>query len=279
MRNRRLLLLLALGSGLLTALLVYSYTATLSRQATQPAYRMVPIVVARTGIPARTAILPAMLEVKKLPEPVVLPNNVRDPQEAVGAVTRDAVVAGEPIIRDRLWPKGQQPGLTFTIPPGKRAVSVAVSEVIGVGGFVKPGDRVDVLATFEQEFLGEHSTLSLLQGVPVLAVAQTMKDDGQSDAKIATTVTLAVTLEEAVRLTLAEERGKLRLALQPAGQEEKVKVVAATPASLRGGRPAAAPGPAPAARPAPPPVVRVEKPAGTTVEIIRGSRRDVVQVR
>ncbi|MDI6869859.1 MAG: Flp pilus assembly protein CpaB [Bacillota bacterium] len=272
MRNRRLLLLLALGSGLLTAVLVYSYTASLTKQARQPAYKMVPIVVARTAIPARTAILPAMLDVKKLPEPAVLPNILRDPKEAVGAVTRDAVVAGEPIIRDRLWPKGQQPGLTFLIPPGRRAVTVAVNEVSGVGGFVKPGDQVDVLATFDKEFLGEHSTVPLLQGVQVLAVAQTMKDDGKTDAKIVTTATLAVTLEEAVRLTLAEERGKLRLALRPAGQEEKVKVRAATAASLRGER-----APVPAA--APPAIVRVDKPAGVLVEIIRGAERDVVRVR
>ncbi|MGE5553695.1 MAG: Flp pilus assembly protein CpaB [Betaproteobacteria bacterium] len=273
MRNRRLLLLLALGSGLLTAALVYTYTASLSKQARQPAYRMVPIVVARTVIPARTTILPAMLEVKKIPEPAVLPNSVRDPKEAVGAVTRDALVAGEPVIRDRLWPKGQQPGLTFTIPPGKRAVTVAVNEVVGVGGFVKPGDQVDILATFDKEFMGEDSTIPILQGIQVLAVAQTMKDDGKSDAKIATTVTVAVTLEEAVRLTLAEERGKLRLALRPAGVDEKVKVQPATPAGLRGERSAAP------VLVRPRPVVRVEKPAGTTVEIIRGHQRDVVQVQ
>lgn len=266
MRNRRLLLMLAVGSGLLTAALAYTYTASLTNQAGQPTYKMVPIVVARTAIPARTSILPAMLEVKRLPEPAVLPNSLRDPEEAVGAVTRDAVVAGEPLIRDRLWPKGQQPGLTFAIPAGKRAVTVAVNEVVGVGGFVKPGDLVDVLATFDREFFGQESTVTVLQGVQVLAIAQTMKDDGKADAKVSTTVTLAVTLEEAQRLTLAEERGKLRLALRPSGGESPVKVPAATAANLLGGRPA------------PRPAVRVTPP-GTVIEIIRGADRDLVRVR
>lgn len=274
MRNRRLLLLLALGSGLLTAVLVYAYTASLTRRAVQPAFKMVPIVVARTAIPARTAILPAMLDVKELPEPAVLPNNLRDPKEAVGAVTRDALVAGEPILRDRLWPKGQQPGLTFVIPTGKRAVTVAVNEVIGVAGFVKPGDVVDILGTFDKEFLGEESTVAVLQGVEVLAVAQTMKDDGKADAKVTTTVTLAVTLEEAERLTLAEERGKLRLVLRPAGLEEKLAVRGATPASLQGAGPVRA-----VPRPIPRPVIRVERPEFKTIEVIRGGQRDLVQVR
>lgn len=270
MRNRRLLLLLALGSGLLTALLVYTYTASLTKQA-KPAYQLVPIVVARTAIPARTAILPAMLDVKQLPEPAVLPNNLRDPQDAIGAVTRDAVVAGEPIIRDRLWPKGQQPGLTFVIPPGKRAVSVAVSEVIGVAGFVKPGDLVDVLGTFTKEFYGADTTLTVLQGVQVLALAQTMKDDGKADAKVATTATLAVTPEEAERLTLAEERGKLRLALRPAGTDDTLKLRPATTASLAGERP-----PAPVVRR---PAVTVTRPPEILVEVIRGGERDLVRLR
>ncbi len=266
MRNRRLLLLLALGSGLLTAVLVYAYTTSLTKQVMKPTYRTVPVVVARTAIPARTVILPAMLEVKKIPEAAILPNIVRDPNDVVGAVTRDAVVAGEPIIRERLWPRGQQPGLTFTIPAGKRAITVAVNEVVGVGGFVKPGDLVDVLATFEKEFMGEDSTLSLLQGVQVLAVSQSMKDDGKADAKVATTVTLGVTLEEAVRLTLAEERGKLRLVLRPPVPEKELKIPPATPASLKKAVSA------PARTVVPKPVVK-------TVEIIRGSRREVIQVR
>lgn len=267
MRNRRLLMVLALGSGLLTAVLVYYYTATVAKQAGQPDYKMVPIVVARTAIPARTSILPAMLDVKELPEPAVLPNNLRDPEEAVGAVTRDAVVAGEPIIRDRLWPKGQQPGLTFVIPAGKRAVTVAVNEVVGVGGFIKPGDLVDILATFDKAFFGQESTVTVLQGVQVLAIAQAMKDDGKADAKVSTTVTVAVTLDEAQKLTLAEERGTLRLALRPSGTEPAAKVTATTASNLQPERPRVRT------------AYRPPAPSGVTVEIIRGSSRDLIRVR
>lgn len=273
MANRRLLLFLALGSGLLTAVLVYAYTASLTQQAKLPAYKLVQVVVAQTAIPARTTITDAMLEVKKLPESAVLPGSVRDPNEAVGAVTRDAVVAGEPLIRDRLWPKGQQPGLTFDIPAGKRAVTVAVNEVIGVGGFVKPGDMVDILGTFAKEFFGEDGTVTVLQDVQVVAVAQAMKDDGKADAKVSTTVTLAVTPEEAQRLTLAEERGKLRLALRPAGNADRVKLPAATAQNIQGEKPAP-----PSS--APRPVIKVlPPPPGVSVEIIRGSQRDVIRVK
>src|SRR5690606_36281457 len=109
----------------------------------------------------------------------------------------------------------EQPGLTFSIPPDKRAVSVGVNEVIGVAGFVKPGDRVDVLATFDRNFSGQDMTTTILQDVQVLATAQETESDPEK-AEVTTTVTLAVSLDEAERLTLAEERGTLRLVLRPA---------------------------------------------------------------
>lgn len=277
MRNRRLLLILALGSGLLTAVMVYFYTASMGQRANQPVYKMVTVVVARTAIPARTTILPAMLETRELPEPAVLPNNVRDQNEVIGAVTRDALVAGEPVLKDRVWPKGTQPGLTFAIPAGKRAVTVAVNEVVGVAGFVKPGDLVDVLGTFERDFLGADTTATILQGVQVLAIAQQTKDEGKDEAKVSTTVTLAVALEEAQKLTLAEERGRLRLVLRPAGVAERVKPQPATAGDLIGGALKSAP-PAQSA-PAPPrPAVRVDI-SRHTVEVFRGSRRDTVEVQ
>ncbi|MGE5507740.1 MAG: Flp pilus assembly protein CpaB [Chitinophagales bacterium] len=280
MRNRRLLLLLALGSGLLTAVMVFFYTASVNKRASQPAFKMVTVVVARTPIPARTSILPAMLDVKRLPEPAVLPNYVRSESEVVGAVTRDALVAGEPVLKDRLWPKGTQPGLTFAIPAGKRAVTVAVNEVVGVAGFIKPGDLVDVLGTFEKELLGADTTATVLQAVQVLAIAQKTKDEGKDEAKVSTTVTLAVTLEEAQKLTLAEERGKLRLVLRPAGGvADLAKPKPATAGDLIGAPLRSAPAAQPAPAPTPPkPAVRVDL-SRHTVEVFRGSRRDTVEVQ
>ena len=56
-----------------------------------------------------------------------------------------AIYEGEPILENRLAPKGAGAGLAATIPAGMRAVAVRVNEVVGVAGFVVPGMRVDIL--------------------------------------------------------------------------------------------------------------------------------------
>lgn len=112
----------------------------------------------------------------------------------------------------RLLPKGTVPGLSYNIPEDKRAVTVAVNEVIGVAGFIKPGDKVDVIATFA--FDPPQST-TILQNVTVLAIAQEMQSDAEQKAKLSTSVTFALSPSQAERLVLAESLGEIRLALRP----------------------------------------------------------------
>jgi len=129
--------------------------------------------------------------------------------------------------------------LAFVIPPGKRAVAVEVTEVIGSGGLIVPGDFVDVIAVRSLENNRGRATI-VLQNVEVLAVAQsitgeeatTPKQEG-SDTTLGTTapkpepkaksVTLAVTPQEAQRLVLYDVLAEdLRLALRGAEDHEIV---------------------------------------------------------
>lgn len=104
--------------------------------------------------------------------------------QVVGRVARQDLFPGEPLFREKLSGAGAGSGLPALIPSGMRAVSVAVTEVKGVAGFVKPGVRVDVLSTFEIEPGHEGGqrtriTKTVLQNALVLASAQTMVEENK----------------------------------------------------------------------------------------------------
>ena len=109
---------------------------------------LVYVVVANTKISAHTEIRASMLAWRKVPKDALHADAVQNLQDLQGRITAADILAGEQVLWSRLLPKGVVQGLAYNIPNDKRAVTVAVNEVIGVAGFIKPGDRVDVIATF-----------------------------------------------------------------------------------------------------------------------------------
>ena len=110
-----------------------------------------------------------------------------------------------------------------------------------MAGFVKPGERVDIIGTMEpKESQNGSVTWTVLQDVEVLAVSQEMnapvkeskKDNKNNDPKLGTSVTLAVTPYQAQKVALAEEKGVLRLTLRPALKELNVTVAPVRESSL-----------------------------------------------
>lgn len=143
-------------------------------------------------------------------------------EAAIGQYALFPMVAGEPLMAAKVSSQPAGGGLAVLIPPGRVAVSVAVNDVIRTGGFITPGDRVDVLGVVTKEATGVAELV--LRDIPVLAVSSVaVGDEADSDSKagaenprsLDTTVTLAVTVEEARRLVQVDELGKLRLALRP----------------------------------------------------------------
>lgn len=215
------LLGIALVLSLVTSLLIYNYLQRAVGKADMK--EGVPVVVAKTDIPAKTKITAEMVQQIRVPAEYLQPGGVQDLKNVVGVIAREPIVAGEQITDRRLVRESKSVGFTGMIPRDKRAVTVAVSEVTGVAGFVKPGDYVDVIVTFEQGMVGDNVSYMMLQNVLVLAANRDAEagaagngaKEAAKDAVKATTVTLAVTPDEAAKLTLAEEKGKIRLALRP----------------------------------------------------------------
>ena len=125
--------------------------------------------------------------------------------------------AGEPIHENQVTDPGKMAKLSASLAPDHKAVSIRVNDVVGVAGFVLPGDHVDVLLT--RRFNDEAFVDVLLQGVKVLAVDQLA--DARTDAPaVVRTVTFEVTTEEAQKLTLGANIGTISLALRNISDQE-----------------------------------------------------------
>lgn len=121
---------------------------------------------------------------------------------------------GEPVLTAKITNPGQRAKLSTAISPGMKAVSIAVNDVLGVAGFVLPGDRVDVMLTRSAGNNRSDAFVDvLLQGVRVVAIDQTA-DDTRDQPSVVRTVTFEVTTEEAQKLTLGATIGTLSLALR-----------------------------------------------------------------
>lgn len=233
------LIAIAFILSLATSVLVYQYLKGSSRTALNAD---VPVVVAKVDIPAKTRITADMVYEIKMPAQYIQPGTVTDLKSLLGITTREKIVAGEQITERRLFIEGKTVGFTGAIPPDKRAVTVAVTEVTGVNGFIKAGDFVDIVATFDKNDTGEHASNLILQNVLVLAANRETEfsdgDTGMKDKKDVVkmaTVTLAVSPDEAAKLAVSEEKGKIRLVLRPFLPDNDYAVAkAATPTELVG---------------------------------------------
>ena len=228
------LLVIAVVLSLLTTGLVYSYLKKTSGNL--PA-NTVAVVVAKVDISAKTRITPEMVQVTKVPAPYLQPGGVQEAKEVIGMLSREAIVAGEQITARRLLVEGKSAGFTGLIPLDKRAITIGVNEVTGVAGFVKAGDYVDVVVTFEKNTAGDNVSQLALQNLLVLAANReteggtgasepinTNSKDKKEVIKTAT-VTLAVTPDEVAKLTLSEDKGKVRLVLRPFMQNAATSIV------------------------------------------------------
>lgn len=132
-------------------------------------------------------------------------------------VALQPIAAGEPILAARVSGTDGRATLSVNLPRDKVAVAIPVNDVSGVGGFVRPGDLVDVLLTRQIPGVGstpsDKMTDIVLQAVPVLAVDQ-VADKSKTDPALGKTATLQVDALGAQKLALARELGTLTLALR-----------------------------------------------------------------
>lgn len=204
----------------------------------------------------------------------------------VGRVVRQIVHPGEILMGTDLAAEGSRGGLSSTIEPGKRAITVRVNDVIAVAGFAFPGSFVDVLVSAKNPAGAQFSKI-VLSRVKILAIAQETTSD-PTKPKVVNAVTVELTPEEAEELDLARSVGTLSLVLRneldqlpvnSSGARLEGLLRGTTPEAEKPGRDAAATPPPAApqltASPEPPAGKRIIEIRGTTQsETIQGVRRE-----
>src|SRR5499427_78864 len=213
------------------------------------------------------------------PQGAVPANAITKKEDVIGRGIIVPMIQNEPFLPMKLSSKDAGAGLPPVIPPGLRAVSVRVNEVIGVAGYVLPGTRVDVVATVSPN--GQSTDITskvVLTNVQVLAAGTKIdRETDKNKPMPVSVVTLLVDPEEAERLTLASTEGKIQLALRNPLDKTMPQTHGIRPAALLGfGAPVRAAqdrqrttkeGPKAAV------VVPSPSPELPTVEIIRGDKR------
>lgn len=252
--SSRLGLILAAGLAAITGLLVF--VALQGNESTEAKSTSggpeTTVVTAKQNISARTEIQPGMLELTKVPANALLGGAFSSSDLVVGRIARIPIYKGEQLVQDKLASEKSDLGLSYIVPHGMRAMGVKVDKVIGAGGLIRPGDRVDVIGvvdvkykdlTTDKEFT-ETRSFTLAQNIPVLAVEQKLENQPPAPSSGSATsadvegalveqpeavpdgtvVTLAFLPEVAQRVLISEEKGSIRLTVRAPGDNEVVEV-------------------------------------------------------
>jgi pilus assembly protein CpaB len=193
-----------------------------NRQARQEPAQQTPtqtIVVAKQPLRFGTELTAGMLQEVPWPAAAVPAgafNKIGAVMSGGRRIVLAAVEANEPLLAVKITGPGQRATLSSLVGPGMKAVTIRVNDVEGVGGFVLPGDRVDVVLTRTID-KGQATSEVVLQNTKVLAIDQ-MADERAAKAAVAKSVTLEVGTVEAQKVWLASSVGNLSLLLRKAGE-------------------------------------------------------------
>ena len=200
---------LALALGFFASVYVYRNL----QSGTRSADAGVDVIVAADDLQVGAKVEERDIRIIKVPAADLPPTAPRKRADVLGHGVIIPIAKGEFILPNRLAGENAGAGLPALIPPGMRAVSVRVNEVVSVAGFVTPGTRVDVLLTGTPGG-GEQQTTTVLQNVAVLASGHTLERTSTGEAQTTAVITLLVSPDDAERLTLASSEGHIQLALR-----------------------------------------------------------------
>jgi pilus assembly protein CpaB len=230
----------------------------------------VPVVVAAIDLAEASELRAEQLTIVNWPANSVPRGAVSDPAALAGRILTGRLVKDEPVLESRLASAEAGRGLAALLPQGMRAVAVRVDDVVGVAGFIHPGDNVDVIVTFRPTDAAVTRPISkvVLQGIRVLAVGKEVArvESTLDKAITATVATLMVDSPQAEKLALAASRGQILLALRSRLDVAVVNTPGIEPSELVAARVAPAPAPEKGRRAA---TAAPDKKA-EVVEILRG---------
>ena len=245
-KNKIRILIFSGVLGLLAAILVYVYlqqekAKVVASVPVQAAVEEANVLQATKDISRGQMVDKSLVKVKIVPVNFIQPGALNSVDAVVGKMALVDILSGEQITLSKLSSPESFKGmagasLAMIIPPGKRAITIPMDPLMAVGGMVRPGDYVDILANFPvpQVVDGKQTiqlaTVTLFQNVLILAVGNQLGESSQTSARAsrgtagaesqqpqqaAQTITLALSPQEAGLISFAQEQGKLKLILRP----------------------------------------------------------------
>jgi len=276
MNRTRLLMIgvLALALGFFASVYVYKNLQSRTGGSSEPG---VEVIVAADDLQVGAKVEEHDIKVIKIPKDDLPPGAPRRRADVLGHGVIVPISKGEFILPNRLAGENAGAGLPSLIPPGMRAVSVRVNEVVSVAGFVTPGTRVDVLLTGTPGG-GEQQTTTVLQNVAVLASGHTLERTATGEAQNTAVITLLVSPDDAQRLTLASSEGHIQLALRNPLDTKQDEVASSNSRGLYRGLAAPA-STQPVVHHTPPKTVKAPPaptPTGVSIEVYQGDKKPEV---
>jgi len=221
------LLILALGCGLVASI---GITQVLAKKDAGPAAQSADeasVFVVMEDIDRNEPLTSQVLKIEPWPKDKIPAGALTKIEDIEGRKTRTKLFAGEPILENKLYPKGKDAGgVAELIPSGYRAIPVKVDSVSGGSGMIRPGDRVDVTVYVQRnpaQGIQQSGIQDVLQDIKVFAVDSLVDietDGTKGIQKSASTISLLVTPTQAKKLMLATELGSVRLMMRGAGGED-----------------------------------------------------------
>jgi len=228
---------LAAGGG--AAYFVKGYISSevrAEREQLQKQYRLINVVVAKTDLPPGSVLSGQTVAVREVPNTFLHAEAVRSDHwgEMAGRVLSRAVRGGETILTSHLA-QGAGAGFSAQLPDGMRALTFPVDEEASIAGMLAPGDHIDLL--FTTAAANDSVTLPLLFSVPVIATGvRTRANEHSLSDRLQSapfrTVTVVVSPADAAKITLAQEAGRITVALRQPNDRAITRIARVTKTSL-----------------------------------------------
>lgn len=229
----------ALAAGGAAAYFVKGYISSevqAEREQLQKQYRLINVVVAKADLSPGSMLSGQTVAVREVPNTFLHADAVRSEQWSgiAGRVLSRAVRSGETILTSHLA-QGAGAGFSAQLPEGMRALTFPVDEEASIAGMLAPGDRIDLL--FTTAAANDSVTLPLLFAVPVIATGlRTQANEHSLPDRLQSgpfrTITVAVSPADAAKITLAQEAGRITVALRQPNDHAITRIARVTKTSL-----------------------------------------------
>ncbi len=211
--------LLALIMSIITGLTVFYFVRSITEE-TPEEVPTVSVVVAKQNISGNTVLTQDMLEVRQIPAEALVSGWAQNPGDVVGKMTPYPLLAGENIFISKLVElgEGSDHGLSLQLSEGYRAITVDVNNEGGVGGYIKEGDYVDLIAILDPATKAVKPEI-VLKKVKVIKVGNSRESNEEGGVKTYTSITLSVTPEQAKAVAYYDNASVLIAVLRPLLEE------------------------------------------------------------